>query len=239
MSSVSQSISEPVAARMSRLILLGGVGGVVALVAHVAILPSRPALGATQSQFMRLASHHNALFASAWLDGIGSILLILSAVAIAHFAGAGGTFLGRIVQVAGAAVIAMSLVSDALVVTIAQAGTVGDGATIRTAYSLLTAADYVYPFANPFWLSALGAIVLATRVLPRVFGYLALALGAAELVGGLAKLYSDAANNVANHFFLAVLAWVLAASITLAIRPVAARDVAPRYAGAAAEVKGA
>jgi len=219
-SSVAQTFEEPITHRMPRLILLGAVSAIVALVAHFAILPSRPGLNATQPQLMQFAAHHDALLASAWLDGVGSALLILSVVVMAHFVDAGGTVLGRIVQVVGAAVIAMSLVSDALLIAVAQAGSVGDGTTVRTAYSLLHVADYVYPFANPFWLAALGAIILRSGVLPRILGYLALALAAAELVGGLAALFSDTLNNVVNPMFLAVLAWVLAASIVLVVRRV-------------------
>jgi len=212
---------------MARLILLGALGSVVALVAHIAVLPSRPAAGAAQPLLMQFAGHHNVLLTSAWLDGLGSALLILTAVAIAHLAGAGSTLPGRIVQVTGTVVIALSLVSDTLLIATAQAGALGDGATVRTAYSLLSAGDYVYPVANTFWLSALGLVVLRTSILPRAFGYLALALGAAELVIGLAKLYSDTVHNVINYGFMAILAWVLAASITLAIRPIASRSPSP------------
>jgi hypothetical protein len=202
-----------------RLTLLAAIGSAVALVAHYAMLPPRPQLGAPPEQLMQFAGHQAILVGSAWLDGIGSVLLITCVLAIVQLSGEAGTMAGRVVQMAGVAVIAISLLTDLLLVGVAHAAAIGDSSTAATAYLLLNSSDYVYPVANAFWIPALGLIVLRSGVLPRGFGYVAVAFGLFELVGGLVALYSDTVNNVVNPAYMIMLAWIVAASVLLVIKP--------------------
>ena len=96
------------------------------------------------------------------------------------------------------------------------------------------AVDFAYPILNPFWASALGVIVLRSRVLPTVFGYVALVFGAVELIGGLAALYSEPVNAIVNPFFPVMMLWNLAAALVLARRSYAdGRQAVPAQVRAA------
>jgi hypothetical protein len=154
----------------------------------------------------------------AWLDGIGSVLLIVTVVGVAQLASAGGTLAGRILVLAGAAVAAHSLFIDSLVIGAARIAADGNGAQAANLLQIAHAADYVFPIVNAFWAPALGLIVLRTGVLPAVFGYVAVAFGLIELAGGAAALYSESVNAVINPMFLVMVVWNVAAGIVLLAR---------------------
>lgn len=71
----------------------------------------------------------------------------------------------------------------------------------------------------PPLLLPLGAVVLGSRILPRAFGYTAVAFGAASIIVGLAALFSTTAFGLAIILIIAESAWVLAAAGTLVISP--------------------
>jgi len=59
--------------------------------------------------------------------------------------------------------------------------------------------------------------VLGSRLLPRAFGYTAVALGAASIIMGLAAPYSATAFSLAIVLIITESAWVLAAAGALVI----------------------
>ena len=79
----------------------------------------------------------------------------------------------------------------------------------------------------------LGAVILGSRVLPRVFGYLAVACGVAIVILGFAGLFSAAADTVITFVLSAQELWIVAAAITLVVR---AGKPAPAGRGAAQPV---
>jgi hypothetical protein len=202
---------------LSRLTAFTGVASAIALVGHFAVAPP-PTSFTSRALLEQFASHHDALLTGAWLDGIGSVLLIVTFLGVVELGGLAGTLAGRIVLLGGAGIVAHSMFTDSLLVASAQISAAGDGAMAASVVQVIHAADYAYPMVNVFWAAALGVVVLRSRVLPAVFGYVALAFGAVELVGGLASLYSDAVNAVINPFFMVMVLWNVGAAITLAVR---------------------
>ena len=71
----------------------------------------------------------------------------------------------------------------------------------------------------PPLLLPLGAVVLGSRLLPRAFGYTAVAFGAASIILGLAALFSATAFSLAIILIIAESAWILAAAGALVIAP--------------------
>jgi hypothetical protein len=209
---------------LSRLVALAGVGSAIGLVGHFAVAPP-PSSFTSRAVLEQFASHHDALVTGAWLDGIGSILLIVTFLGVVELGGLAGTLAGRIVLLAGAGVVAHSLLTDTLLIGASQISATGDGTMAASLGQLAHAADYAYPIVNIFWATALGVVVLRSRILPGVFGYVALAFGAVELVGGLASLYNDGVNAVINPFFLVMVLWNVAAAIVLAVRSFKAEEV--------------
>jgi hypothetical protein len=69
---------------------------------------------------------------------------------------------------------------------------------------------------------ALGTILLGSGLLPRVFGYLALALGIAFAIAGLVALFTTPILTIVVLSLQAL--WVLAAAITLLVQVGTASD---------------
>ncbi len=69
----------------------------------------------------------------------------------------------------------------------------------------------------PPLLLPLGAVLLGCRLLPRAFGYTAVAFGAASIILGLAALFSATAFSLAIILIIAESTWVLAAAGALVI----------------------
>jgi hypothetical protein len=200
-----------------KLVAVAGFVSAVALVGHF-VVAGPPASFTTQKLLVDYALRHDAVVTGAWLDGIGSVLLVLTVVGVAQLAGAAGSFAGRILTLAGAAVVAHSLFIDSLVIGAAQIAADGSGAQAATLLQVAHAGDYVFPIANAFWAPALGLIVLRTGVLPAIFGYVAVAFGLVELVGGAASLYSESVNALINPMFMVMVVWNVAAGIVLLVR---------------------
>lgn len=201
----------------SRFVAISSVAAAMGLVGHFVVAPP-PSSYTSSTALEAAARHHEALVTDAWLDGIGSMLLIVTLIGVVELSGLASTLAGRLVLLGGAATVAHSLLSDSLVIASAQIWAAGDGALAIGMLQVAHAADYAYPVVNIFWASALGLVVLRSKVLPAVFGYVALAFSAVELVGGLAALYSEAVNSVINPFFLVMVVWGVAAGVVLAIR---------------------
>jgi Domain of unknown function (DUF4386) len=216
-----------------KLVAAAGFASAVALVGHF-VVAGPPASFTTQKVLVDYALRHDAVVTGAWLDGIGSILLVLTVVGVAQLAGAAGSLAGRVLLVAGAAVAAQSLLTDTLLIAATQIAAAGSEAQAATLVQVAHAADYVFPIANAFWAPALGLIVLRTRVLPAIFGYVAVAFGLVELFGGTAALYSESVNAVINPLFLVMVVWNVAAGIVLLVRREERTQVGrePQVAGA-------
>ncbi len=92
---------------------------------------------------------------------------------------------------------------------------------------LIHAVQHLYFIvAAPALFLPLGAVILGSPVLPRVFGYLALVLGAAFAVLGVISLFSLTLPVVVTAFAGLQTLWWLAAAITLIVRAVKTSDTA-------------
>jgi Domain of unknown function (DUF4386) len=217
-----------------KLVAVAGFVSAVALIGHFVVAGPPASFTTSQKLLVDYALQHDAVVTGAWLDGIGSILLVLTVIGVAQLAGAAGSLAGRVLLVAGAAVAAQSLLADTLLIAATQIAAAGSGAQAAMLVQVAHAADYVFPIANTFWAPALGLIVLRTRVLPAIFGYIAVAFGLVELFGGTAALYSESVNAVVNPLFLVMVVWNVAAGIVLLVRREKRTQVGrePQVAGA-------
>jgi hypothetical protein len=92
---------------------------------------------------------------------------------------------------------------------------------------LIHAVQHLYFIvAAPALFLPLGAVILGSRVLPRVFGYLALVLGAAFAILGVVTLFTLTLPAAVLAFAGIQTLWWLAAAITLIVRAVKAPDTA-------------
>ena len=203
-----------------------GFAGAAALGLSFGVLPSPPALTAPLAALTHYAAaHQHLLMAAAWLEGAGTALYVIFVLALVHLAGARAGLAGRVTTLASAVVLAVSLVYDITLIAFAQSAALGgrQTTTALVAYGLFAATEHVFLLVPPLFL-ALGLILLRTAILPRVFALLAVTFGVIAPFLGLAGLFAVTANNngpvgaAINALVAAEALWIIAASLTLALR---------------------
>ncbi len=171
------------------LATLCGIVGPVILVASFAINPAPPA-DYTITQLRDFAiQHHNGIVFGGWLQGTGSLLIVLFAIALVHLADATHRLAGWITLLAGAAILMVSLMEVTFYLGAVQATEIGDTASALSSNNLIKAVQHVFLIA-PALLLPLGFVLLGSNVLPRVFAYLALAMGTTLQIFGLLGLFN-------------------------------------------------
>jgi hypothetical protein len=152
----------------------------------------------------------------AWLQAVGPALIVLFAFAIVFLSGATTRLAGWMTMFGAGVLMTVSLVEvtfyiSALETVPAEIGLISLG--------LIHAVQHLYFIvAAPALFLPLGVVILGSAVLPRAFGYLALGLGAAFAILGVAFLFTLTlpAAVVASASIQAL--WWLAAAVTLIIR---------------------
>jgi hypothetical protein len=111
---------------------LCGIFGAIALVSSFVMNPAPPA-EFTASQLRDFAVlHHNGIVFGAWLQGMGSLLLVLFAIAVVHLAGATHQFAGWVTLLAGATILMVSLMEITFYLGAVQAGEAGPAGRLTT-----------------------------------------------------------------------------------------------------------
>ena len=192
--------------------------------AHRALPDPRPRTGddsppATITQFV--LHHHAAILATAWLQGFGPFPYVLFALGVVYLAGAMTRLAGWVTLLASAVILTLSLIDAAFTISAAEAVAHGHAVTASASFDLIDgpgndAAGRVFLIAPPLLLP-LGAVLLGSQLLPRAFGYTAVAFGGASIILGLAALFSPTAFSLAIILIIAESAWVLAAAGALVI----------------------
>ena len=192
-----------------------GIIGPVVLVASFVINPAPPA-NYTVSQLREFAiQHHNGMVLGGWLQGIGSLLIVLFAIALVHLAHATDTFAGWVTLLASGTILMVSLVEVAFYLAVVQATETGDTASALASNNLIKAVQHVFLIA-PALLLPLGFVLLSSGILPRWFAYLALAMGATLQIFGLLGLF-NVLQPVIDTLLIVQSVWFVAAAISLLI----------------------
>jgi hypothetical protein len=198
------------------LTALCGIIGPVILVASFAINPAPPA-DFTTSQLRDFAiQHHNGIVFGGWLQGMGSLLIVIFTLALVHLANATHRLAGWITLLAGATILMVSLVEITFYLGVAQATEDGDTANALASNNLIKAVQHVFLIA-PALLIPLGFVLLGSNVLPRAFAYLALAMGATLQVLGLLGLF-NVLQPVIDVLLIVQAFWFVAAAVALLVR---------------------
>ena len=198
------------------LAALCGVIGPVILVGSFVINPAPPA-DYTVAQLRDFAiQHHNGIVLGGWLQGIGSLLIVLFAIALVHLADATQRFAGWITQLSGVTILMVSLVEVTFYLGAVQATEIGDTASALSSANLIKAVQHVFLIA-PALLLPLGFVLLGSNVLPRGFAYLALVMGATLQIFGLLGLF-NVLQPVIDALVDVQSLWFIVAAIVLAVR---------------------
>jgi hypothetical protein len=203
---------------------LSGIVGVIMLITSFSINPGPPS-NATSAQLIAFGNqYYTSILWGAWLQSVGPLLNMLFAFAIVCLAGATTRLAGWMTMFGGAILTMVSLVEIVFYMSTLDR----NPATMALiSGDLIHAVQHLYFIvAAPALFLPLGAVILGSRVLPRVFGYLALVLGATFAILGVVSLYSLTLPAVVIAFAGLQTIWWLAAAITLIVRAVKAPDTA-------------
>src|SRR5436190_14198238 len=161
--------------------------------------------------------YRNLWFLGTWLQATGSLLSVVFFLALVPRAGRTASLSGLLTIVGSAVLLAVVLVEGVFTIDLAQAAVIGHPTTSLTSFDIMSVFTYVYPIVPaPVIFLALGTILIGSRLLPRVLGYLAFGLGIAFVVVGLIGLFTTSLLTLAILSLQAL--WVLAAAITLLVR---------------------
>jgi hypothetical protein len=163
------------------------------------------------------AAHKTLILAGAWLQAAGSLLEVIFILGIIVIAGATQRLSGWITAFAATVIMTVSMVEVSFYLSAVQGGVSGDLTTLSVSLKLIQAIQHAYVIApSPALLLGLGIILLQSHLFPRLFGYLALALGAVLGILGFIGTFTPL-HQVIDYILGAQELWFIAAGIALII----------------------
>jgi hypothetical protein len=213
----------------ARINALAGLLGVLMLIVSFNINPGPPQDHPTPGQLIAFGNaYHTQIMTGAWLQAVGTVLLIIFALGLVHLADATARFSGWLTAFGGAILTATGLIE----VTFYLAAINGTQMTTGLiSLDMIHAVQRLYfMVAAPAVFLPLGTVIIGARVLPRVFGYAALLLGGLFVALGIVGLYIPL-QTVDNVVGIVQGVWWLGASVVLLVRPTPtlARKELPPY----------
>ncbi|MFL5628544.1 MAG: hypothetical protein ACJ788_23430 [Ktedonobacteraceae bacterium] len=199
------------------LIAITAILGAIVLSVSFSINPAPPA-GATIAQVEAWGKAHETLIlAGAWLQAIGSLLEVIFILGIIVIAGATQRLAGWITAFAATVIMTVSMVEVSFYISAVQSGVSGNLNGLSISLTLIQAIQHAYVIVPaPAMLIGLGIVILESRVLPRIFGYLGLAFGVVLGVLGFVGTFTSL-QQVIDYVLTAQEVWFVAAGIALIV----------------------
>ncbi|HXW81881.1 MAG TPA: hypothetical protein VEJ84_20445 [Acidimicrobiales bacterium] len=205
--------------------------GVPILIAGFAVNPGPP-LGDTTGQLVAYGlNHRSALTVGGWLQVTGTVLTVVFALAVVVIARRTASLAGVLVLLGSAILIAIGLSE----LTVYKALATGHASTVRVAADLLPGVQLGYSIvAAPLVFGALGCLVLQARILPAIFGYLAVGFALVFWVCGLITVVTSIQG------FIDVLSgvqavWWIGAGVFVVVRGLMLQGVDPPLGSSTAQ----
>jgi len=194
---------------------LSGAVGVMMLVVSFAI-NNGPPPGATSAELVKFCQqHYAAVLWGAWLQAIGPVLIVLFALALVHLAGAAQRFAGWMTLWGAAVLMMVNLIEITFYIS-----ALFPDPTMMPSISLkvIDAVQHLYFIvAAPALFFPLGVVLVNSRILPRLFGYLALILAIVFAGLGMIFLLILTLPSAVTTFAAVQALWWLGAAITLIV----------------------
>ena len=195
---------------------LSGIAGVVLLMVSFATAVGPPP-DATRAELVKFGQqHYAAILWGAWLQAVGPVFIVLFAFALVHLAGAALRLAGWMTFFGATVLMTVSLIEITYYIS-----ALFPDPEMMTAISLkvIYAVQHLYFIvAAPALFLPLGIVLVNSRILPRLFGYLTLLLGAAFAALGIAFLLTLMLPATVTAFAGVQSLWWLAAAITVIVR---------------------
>jgi hypothetical protein len=176
-----------------------------------------PPPGATAAELVKFGQqNYSNILWGAWLQSIGPVLIVLFAFALVHLAGATQRLAGWMTFFGATILMAVSLIEITFYIS-----ALSPNPEIMPSISLrlISAVQHLYFIvAAPSLFLPLGIVLVSSRILPRLFGYLALLLAIVFAVLGVVFLLDLTLPAAVTAFAGVQALWWLAAAITLIVR---------------------
>lgn len=195
---------------------LSGICGVLLLVLSFAV-NSGPPPGASPAELAKFAQQNYArVLWGAWMQAVGPVLIVLFAFVLVHLAGATQRLAGWMTFFGATTLMTVSLIE----ITFYIGALYSDPAIMGSAsLNLISAVQHLYFIvAAPALFLPLGIILIRSRILPRIFGYLALALATVFAALGVVFLLRLTLPGAVTAFAGVQAFWWLAAAVALIAR---------------------
>jgi hypothetical protein len=195
---------------------LGGIAG-VALIMLSFTINGGPPPGATGAELVKFGQQNYAnILWGAWLQAVGPVLIVLFAFALVHLAGATQRLAGWMTLFGATTLMTVSLIEITFYISaLSPNPEIMPSASLR----LISAVQHLYFIvAAPSLFLPLGIVLVTSRILPRLFGYLALLLAIVFAALGVVFLLDLTLPATVTAFAGVQAFWWLAAAITLIVR---------------------
>ena len=202
--------------RFRILVGLSGIIGVVLLIISFAI-NNGPPPGATYQELVTFGQQHYAhVLWGAWLQAVGPVLIVIFAFGLVHLAGATQRLAGWMTFFGATILMIVSLME----VTFYSTALSTHPTTMPSiSLTLISAVQHLYFIvAAPALFLPLGIVLASSRILPRLFGHLALLLATFFAVLGVTFLLRLTLPSAVQALGAVQALWWLAAAITLILR---------------------
>jgi len=169
--------------------------------------------------------HQSAILLDAWLMATGSILTVIFYVGLVYASGAIMRFSGLMTIIASAIVLAVALMDVTFMVEAINAAILGHTDTTKVTFDFVggsgEAFDYTFVFGPaPMLITSIGFVLLRCDIIPRFFGYAAIAVGVMFFIAGLLSIFYPRANMLTPVFEIVQMSrgiWVLTSAIFILI----------------------
>jgi hypothetical protein len=198
---------------------LSCIVGVMMLITSFSINPGPPP-NATAAQLVAFGNqNYTSILWGAWLQTVGPLLIVLFAFAIVSLAGATTRLAGLMTMFGGAILMTVSLIEITFYMSTLNTTPINNNPATMGLISLalIHSVQHLYFIVGaPALFVPLGVVILSSHVLPKVFGYLAIVLGAAFAIAGVVFLLDltlpvlvQASASIQAFWWLAAAIWLM------------------------------
>lgn len=215
---------------LTLLSALSGIAGPILLALSFIINSAPTPTNGTAAQWAAYNHQHfTTVVWGAWLQSVSPALIVLFALGIVVLAGATTRLAGWMTMFGASTLMTVSLVEVTFYISALESGPAGG----PLSEGLIQALQHLYfNVAAPALLLPLGAVILGSTVLPRILGYLGIALGAGFAVLGVAFVASLTLPALVTYAAFLSALWFFVAAVTLLVRTLA-RTSSERVVGTA------
>lgn len=220
----------------------GAAAGVVfvgLLLASIFVVPAPPHVNASFLSIANYyASHRGGLITSALLGVLGSVFFLWFVAHLRHVlqrAEGGSEALSPIVYVSGAALAVVGVLSSIPQATLAfgshRIELITNAGVVRSLFYMTNISFGVISIVAALFLASASLAMVRKELVAPVLGYTGLLFAAGAFFGGISLFYVTTYSawwvGLQMGAFIALLAWVLVASVAMLARPEVARAEAP------------